>query len=179
MTRLSTGWILVLLVAAGTLAAQEAPVKIGFVDVERAIASIDEGKAKLGELRDWARPREEELTRLGREVESLRNELASKRGTVSEEALSELNRRLVAKQRELEDKQRIARREFEERQGLVLKELGEKLTTVITQFGDRNRYTAVFILRPNDLVYLANSADLTETIVALYNEKYPFTAGKK
>lgn len=170
---------LVLMAAAAMGAAQEPPVKIGFVDVERAIATVDEGKARLGDLREWARPREEELARLGREIETLRSEIATKRGSVSEEALAELNRRLVSRQREFEDRQRVARRDFEERQAVVLKEMGEKLTTVITQYADSNRYTAVFILEPNQLVYLANSADLTNTVIKLYNEKYPYTAGKK
>lgn len=174
------GGVLVLAMATAVgLAAEELPVKIGFVDVERAVATIDEGKARLGELRDWARPREEELARLSREIEALRAEMSSKRGSVSEGALAELNRRLVARQREFEDKQRVARRDFEERQGAVLKEVGEKLTAVITKYADDNRFTAVFILKPNDLVYLANSADLTDTVVKLYNDKYPFTAGKR
>lgn len=172
--------VLVLAMATGvSLAAEELPVKIGFVDVERAVATIDEGKARLGELRDWARPREEELARLSREIEALRAEMSSKRGTASEDALGELNRKLVARQREFEDKQRVARRDFEERQGAVLKEVGEKLTAVITKYADENRFTAVFILKPNDLVYLANSADLTDTVIKLYNEKHPFAAGKR
>lgn len=178
MKRSSLVLSVVLMAASAALDAQEPPARIGFVDVERAIATIEEGKARLGELREWARPREEELARLGREIETLRSEMTARRGTVSDDALAEMNRRLVSRQRDFEDKQRIARRDFEERQGVVLKELGEKLTTVITQHADSNRYTAVFILKPNDLVYLANSADLTETIIKLFNEKYPFTAGK-
>ncbi len=179
MKRTSGVLIVALMAAAATLAAQEPPAKIGFVDVERAVATIDEGKARLAELRDWARPREEDLARLSREIETLRSEMATKRGTVSEDALAEMNRRLVARQREFEDRQRVARRDFEERQAVVLKEVGEKLTAVITQYADGNRFTAVFILKPNELVYLANSADLTDTVVKLYNEKYPFTAGKR
>lgn len=179
MKRSSLVLVLALMAAAATAAAQEPPAKIGFVDVERAIATVEEGKARLGELREWARPREEELARLAREIETLRSEMATRRGTVSDDALAEMNRRLVSRQRDFEDKQRIARRDFEERQGVVLKDMGEKLTAVITQYADGNRFTAVFILKPNDLVYLANSADLTNTVVTLYNEKYPYSADKK
>lgn len=170
---------LALLAVGAPLPAQEPPVKIGFVDVERAIATIDEGKAKLGELREWARPREEELTRLGREIDSLRNEIASKRATFSDDAMADLNRRLVARQREFEDKQRLARRDFEERQEVILKEIGEKLTGIIAQYAESNRFTAIFILRPNELLYLANSADLTATVIKLYNDKFPYPAGKR
>ncbi len=154
--------------------AEVGPSKIAFVDVEKAVVSIDEGKARLKELDDWARPRRDELARVGKEVNDLQTELASKRNVANEDALADLNRRIVAKQREFEDRQRIAKRDFEERQNAVLKDLGEKLNAVVTQYADQNRYTAVFILKPNEIVYLAHQADITDAIVKLYNERYPF-----
>jgi len=154
--------------------AEVGPSKIAFVDVEKAVVSIEEGKARLKELDDWARPRRDELARLGKEINDLQVERASKQNVASEDAIAELNRRIVAKQREFEDRQRVAKRDFEERQNAVLKDLGEKLNVVVTQYADQNRYTAVFILKPNDVVYLANSADITDAIVRLYNERYPF-----
>jgi len=154
--------------------AEVGPSKIAFVDVEKAVVSIDEGKARLKELDDWARPRREELARLGKEINDLQAERASKQNVATEDAIAELNRRIVAKQREFEDRQRIAKRDFEERQNAVLKDLGEKLNAVVTQYADQNRYTAVFILKPNEIVYLAYPADITEAIVKLYNERYPF-----
>ena len=159
----------------GVAQAQEAaPVKIAFVDVEKAVVLVDEGKARLKELQDWAKPRQDELAKLNSDVTNLQGELASKRGVASEDALAEVNRRLVAKQREFEDKQRVGRRDFEQKQEGLLKDLGVRLNEVITRYADANRYTAVFILRPNELVYLANSADITDTVVKLYNERFPF-----
>ncbi len=162
--------------AATQGAAQAAvpPVKIGFVDVERAVVSIDEGKAKLKELQDWAKPRRDALEKLGNDIQALQQELASKRGVASDDALDQLNKQLVAKQRQFEDMQRDAKRDFDEKQNAVLKDLGQKLNDVIAQYADSNRFTAIFILKPNDVAYLANSADITPTVIKLYNEKYPY-----
>jgi Skp family chaperone for outer membrane proteins len=113
--------------------AEVGPSKLGFVDVEKAVVSIDEGKARLKELDDWARPRRDELARLGKEINDLQAERASKQNVANDEAIAELNRRIVAKQREFEDRQRVAKRDFEERQNTVLKDLGEKLNVVVTQ----------------------------------------------
>jgi outer membrane protein len=179
MARWRLGAIFSLLVAgmATTLAvAQEAPQppqKIAFVDVQRAVSDIDEGKARLQELHDWAKPREDELAKVSKEVNDLQTEIAAKQGVASDDALDALNKQLVAKQREFEDKQRDGRREFEARQGKILKELGEKLNRVISNYAIDKHYTAVFILKPNDLVYLANSADITDAIVKLYNQQHP------
>lgn len=175
--RLAVAVLAGLLVAGGALAQQaEPPTRIAFVYVQRALASTEEGKVRLTQLDQWARPRQEELVRLDKEIADLRGELATRQGGPADEALNDLNKKLVAKQREFEDKQRIAKRDFEERQQGILKEIGGKLQEIITQYADSNRYTAVFILNPNDLAYLAKTADITEIVIKLYNEKYPLAA---
>jgi len=167
-----------LMLAPVALAQDAPPTKLGFVDVERALYNIAEGKARLAELQEWARPRQQELQRIGDDIAALQQELNSKRVSAGEQELAELNRRLVARQREFEDRQRNARRDFEARQESVLKEIGDKLNKVITTYADSNRFTAVFILKPNDVAYLANSADITDTIIKLYDQTHPYTAGQ-
>jgi outer membrane protein len=166
----------ILLVGSGFAQQAEPPTKIAFVYVQKALASTEEGKVQLKELDDWARPRQEQLARLDKEVNDLKNQIVSKQGLAGDDALSELNRQLVAKQREFEDKQRDGKRDFDRKQQAVLRDLGGKLQQIITDYADKNHYTAVFIFKPDDLAYLANSADITDTIIKLYNEKYPLPA---
>jgi outer membrane protein len=166
----------VFLAASGLAQQAEPPTRIAFVYVQKALASTEEGKVRLKDLDDWARPRQDELGRLDKEINDLKGEIVTKQGATSDDALGELNRRLVAKQREFEDRQRIAKRDFEEKQQGLLRELGGKLQEIITKYADQNRYTAVFIFNPNELAYMANSADITNTVIKLYNEKYPVAA---
>lgn len=147
--------------------------KFVFVDVERAIALSDEGKARLGELQEWARPRQEELASLASEISTLQGEIASRQGVATQDALAELNRRLVARQREFEDRQRRTRRELEDRQNRLLRELGEKLQEVINTYAQQQNFTAVFIFRPEELAYLSPAADITDVVIGLYNERFP------
>ncbi len=165
-----------LVMAVGVEAQQPAPTKVGFVDVERAIYTIGEGKARLKELETWARPREEELAKLAKEISDLQTEIVAKRGTVSDEALESLNRQLVSKQRQGEDRQRTAKREFEERQNAVLRDLGGKLQALVADYGEKNGFAVIFIIKPTDVAYLSASADLTDIFIKLYNEKHPAAA---
>jgi len=168
-----------LVLAGGVVSAQDAPpVKIGFVDVERALFTIDEGRARLKELQDWAKPLQDELASLSKEIADLQAEIAAKQGVANDAALAELNRKLVERQRVFEDKQRRGKRDFDERQEAVLRDLGGKLNEVVTRYADENRYTAVFILKPNDLAYLAKTAEITDIIIKLYNERFPYQGGK-
>jgi outer membrane protein len=164
------------LLFAGAARAQQtevAPSKVAFVEVERAVALTQEGKVKLKELQEWAKPKQEELGRIGKDISQLQSDLASKRGVASEDAIAEINHRLAARQREFEDKQRIARRDFEEKQNSVLKELGGRLQEVISRYGDQNRYTAILMLKPEYVAYIANAADITDIIIKLYDERFP------
>lgn len=156
--------------------AQQDAAKIGFIDVERAIAMIDEGKAKVEEVAAWAKPRQEELARLDKEINDLQGEIQNKRGVATEEQIGELNRRLVATQRTFEDRQRVTKRDFEEKQNQILKELSGKLQEVIATWAAANKFTAVFILKGNDVAFLVPSADVTDTVIKLYNEKHPIKA---
>ncbi|MGD1148542.1 MAG: OmpH family outer membrane protein [Thermoanaerobaculaceae bacterium] len=178
-TRLSGAVLAGVLLAttAWTQQPQEpASSKIGFVYVQKALASTDEGKARLKELDAWARPRQDELGKLDKEINELKGEMITKQGVATEDAIAELNRRVVAKQREFEDKQRTAKRDFEAKQQALLKELGGKLQEIVTKYADQNRYSAVFIFNPEQLAYLANSADITSIVIKLYNERYPLAA---
>lgn len=165
---------LLLALGAGRTIGQEAPAKIGFVDVQRALLTIEEGKAKRKELQDWAAPRQQELQRLDQEIQALQQELGAKQQGGTLEQLSDLNRRLTAKKREFEDKQRQYSRELEEKQNEVLRALGQKMEQLLKEYADAQKYTAIFILQPDQVAYVANSADITDTLIKLYNEKYPF-----
>jgi outer membrane protein len=165
------------LAASAMAQAPEASSKIGFVEVERAVAGSDEGKARLKDLESWAKPLQDELAKLGKEINDLGTDMNSKRGIATDDALAEMNKQLVAKQRTFEDKQRVAKRDFEARQNAVLKDLGGKLQEIVGTYAKDNGYTAVFILKPNDLIYLAPGADLTDIVIKLYNQKYPFPGG--
>ncbi|MDD5562223.1 MAG: OmpH family outer membrane protein [Thermoanaerobaculaceae bacterium] len=173
------GTVLAGLLLGGAAWAQQpevAPAKIAFVYVQKALASTDEGKARLKDLDEWARPRQDELAKLDKEVNDLKGEIISKQGVASDDAIAELNRKLVAKQREFEDRQRGAKRDFEAKQQAVLKDIGGKLQDVINKYAEANHFTAVFIFNPDQLAYLAPAADITDTVIKLYNERYPLAA---
>jgi outer membrane protein len=166
-----------ILLAGSSFAQQAEPAtKIAFVYVQKALASTGEGKVRLKELDDWARPRQEQLAQLDKEVNDLKNQILSKQGIASDQQLADLNRQLVTKQREFEDRQRDGKRDFDQKQQALLRELGGKLQQIITDYAEKNQYTAVFIFKPDDLAYMADSADITDTIIKLYDQKYPLAA---
>jgi outer membrane protein len=169
MRRLTLPIILALLLAAVPATAG----KIGFVDAERAVAQVDEGKARLAELQDWQAPYQQRLDRLRDEVLALRDQLAAQQGTGSAEAIAEIEKNQIATMREFEDVRRDYERDLEAKKNEVLADIAKKIGTIGSEYAKANEFDVVFLAGTQPVLYLAESADLTDEIIEIYNRRFP------
>ena len=151
-------------VAAGT---------IGFVDAERAVLEVDQGRARVAELEAWAAPRREEIRVLQQQAVELRQRIASQQRVASEETLRTLDEELRVATREFEDERRAFQRELDRKQNEFLADVAVKIGQVATDYAREHGYEAVFVLTAQPLVYVSEDADLTDTVIRLYNERFP------
>jgi Skp family chaperone for outer membrane proteins len=165
------GWILVAVLVLG--AGPAVAGKIGFVEVERAVASVDEGKAKLRELEEWSQPRQEQLQSLRDRALELEQSLSKQRTVATEEALKRIEDEHIEAQRRLEDAMLEYRRDLEVKQNEVLRDVARKLNIVVSDYAKANDYDAVLIFKDRTIIYLSETAELTETVIRLYNERFP------
>lgn len=147
--------------------------KIGFVNAEEAVAQVEEGQAKFAELRTWQDQQQARLDSLRNRVLALRQQLANEQETASPEAIAAIERNELAARRDFEDARRVYERELQERKDRFLSEIASKISTVGAEYAAANDYDAVFLLTAQPMVYVAESANLTDTVVELYNERYP------
>jgi Skp family chaperone for outer membrane proteins len=162
-----------LLVMSVLVAAPASAGKIGFVDAERAVAEVDEGRAKISELDEWAKPRRDRLDQLRARIAELRQEIAQKQAIASQEAMQSLQQDELQTRRDFEDSRRDFERELDQKQNEFLADVAVKVGTVASEYGQANDYDAIFVLKAQPLIYVRESADLTETVIRLYNERFP------
>ena len=160
--------LVVLLTALPTVAGN-----IGFVDAERAVAQVEEGKAELANLQAWQAPYQARLDRLRDQVLALRDQLSSQQDSVSPEALAEVERRQIDAMRAFEDARREYERELEAKKTEVLAAITSKIGAIGAEYAKANDFDAVFVLGAQTLIYLAESADLTDTVIEIYNQRFP------
>ena len=169
MRRMTAPIILVVLLAAlPTMAGN-----IGFVDAERAVAQVEEGKVKLAELQAWQAPYHSHLDRLRDQVLALRDQLNSQQDSASSEAVAEIEQRQIDAIRAFEDARREYERELEAKKTEVLAAITSKIGAVGAEYAKANDYDAVFVLGAQPLIYIAKSADLTDTVIEIYNQRFP------
>ena len=147
--------------------------RVGFLDAERAVQEVGEGKLKMAELKEWATPREEELDRMAQQVNELQDRLAQQQRVASEEALEQLATEEREARRAFEDAKRAYERELTSRHERMLKDVATKVGKVASDYGKINGFDAIFVLNAQPLVYLNDDADITDTVIRLYNERFP------
>jgi Skp family chaperone for outer membrane proteins len=148
---------------------------IGFVDAERAVASVQEGQARLREFEAWAEPERQRVTALQAKMNDLRQQINQQSAVSAEEALQELRDRELSARREFDDARRDFQRQLEAKQNEFLGDVAVRVGTVASEYGKANGFDAIFVLNAQPLVYVAESADLTDTIIKLYDERFPYT----
>ncbi len=157
------------LLLTGTAAAG----KIGFLDAERAVITVDEGKAQVKQLEDWANPQREKVEELAQRVNGLREQLEAQRRVASPETVAQLEQQEMSARRSFEEARVNFERQLEQKQNEFLADVAVKVGRVASDYAKANDFDAVFVLTAQPLVYIAESADLTDTVIRLYNERFP------
>jgi Skp family chaperone for outer membrane proteins len=146
---------------------------IGFLDTERAIKAVKEGQRQLQILDDWANQRADEVERIQSRVAELTQQLNTQRTVATDEVIRGLEDDLLKAQREFEDAGRALQRDFDAKQRELLALVATRVRDLAGEYAEANGFDAVFMLESQPLVYIANSALITDAVVRLYDERFP------
>jgi len=147
--------------------------KIGFLDAEKAVSSVQQGQAQLKALEEWATPRREELEQLRARAVELTNQLTAQRNVASADVVAQLERDVVQARRAFEDAGRNFNRDLDAKQGELLGDVALKIGQVASEYGKANDFDAIFMLKAQPLAYISEAADVTETVIRLFDERFP------
>ena len=147
--------------------------KIGFLDTESVIRSVQEGQRQLAVLDEWGNRKSDEIEAVRDRVIALGRQLEEQRPVASPEAIEQLEKDLLQAQRNLEDAGRELRRELEAKQRELLAEVAIRVRIVATDYGNTNGFDAIFTLDAQPLVFIADSAIVTDEVIRLYDQRYP------
>jgi Skp family chaperone for outer membrane proteins len=147
--------------------------KIGFVDAEYAVLNVEEGKAQQKELEEWAAPVRARVEELGVELNEVRQKIVSQRSVASAEVLRQLENEEIQARRAFEDARRDFERRAEAKQNEFLGDVAVKVGAVASAYGKANDFDAIFVLKAQPVIYVSEASNLTETVIRLYNERYP------
>jgi outer membrane protein len=169
------------LIAASVLAttatafAARAQVKIGYVDVQRAIQETEEGKAARTRLRGEFEQRKAAIDKKGADLEKMQQEYDKQVAVLSDDAKKkkqeEFQKLLVDARKSASELQEDMQNKEQQAMAGIL----QRLTQVVAEIAEREQLT--YVIDKATLLYGPPAGDLTNEVVRRYNDR--FGAGEK
>lgn len=159
-------------------AAAAATTKIGVIDVQVAITSTAEGKAAAAELQSQFAPRQTELTNMQKQMEDIQTRLRTGQTTLSDDEKARLGREGEQLQRTYQRRSQDAQDDFNEAQREVVDRIGRRMIDVLNKYSRDNGYAIILDRsgQSSPVIFAANSTDVTQDIIRLFDVAYPAKA---
>jgi outer membrane protein len=145
-------------------------LKIGVVDLLKALNESDTGKKAKADLETLIKSKQTALDEKGKEIEKLREELGKQSLALSPEAKKskeeELERLGREYQRTVSDSQNdVKKKESEYTSGIV-----KEIRAIIEKMGQEQGYTMIIENAEGIVLFSKKDLDLTEAVIKKYNE---------
>ena len=165
--------LIAVLVPAALLSAKTAraaDAKIGYVDVQRAVDEVEEGKAAKGFLRSQVEEKRKALDVKKANLQKMQGDYEKQAAVLSEAAKrtkqEELQKALVEAQQSAQE----AEQELQGKQQEAMGKISKRMLEIISQVSQTEKLD--FVLDKSALLYAPNSADITNEVVRAYNKTY-------
>ena len=136
------------LLTAGTLAATsaqaQAPLKIGYTDVQYVLSQMTESKQIESELKTYNDQLAAQLKSKSSEFETKVKDYQQKSGTMTDVVKADTEKELQRLQQSIQEFQRTAEQSLQQKQQTLLKPALDKLQKNIDLVADENGFTYVF-----------------------------------
>jgi outer membrane protein len=149
--------------------AQGAPQRVAVIDVQRVLQSSTLGKAAYERLKKMQDERVARAQKMDEEAKALENDINTKKLSLSEDKLTDLQKQLSDKRIAMQRYAQDADREVGEARDKELAALEVKIKPVIDAIGKEMGLAAIFNKFESGLVYASDAIDITETVVKRFD----------
>lgn len=164
---------------AAPMFAQTTPARVAVIDVQKVLTQSTAGKAAYEKLKKVQDEKVEKAKAMDEEMKRLDAEITTKRISLSEDKLADLQKQLAEKRINMQRYAQDADREIGEARDRELQALEAKIKPVIDALGKEMGLAAIFNKFESGLVYASDAIDLTDTVIQRFNAAAPAAAAKK
>jgi outer membrane protein len=168
LTPLAAAAALGVLLTAGAAPAQE-PVKLAFVDMQKALNESRAGKKALGELQKLMEERKSGLQKQKEGLEKKKDELDKQGLLLNEDTRKSRENEIRALERDYSRTLSDLKEEFGRRESEFTDGIRKDLLKVIEKIGKEGAYTLVLEKQYSAILYAPATIDLTETLIKRYD----------
>jgi len=144
-------------------------MKIGFVDLEKAIQTSKAGQSALKSFQAQVKKVEAGFLKDEQELKKFQADAEKKGLLLNEGEKRNLEREFQRKVRDFQMRGRDAQEELREREADLKVALFKEIAKVVTEIGKKEKFT--LILTRKQLLYVDKGVDITQKVVDLYDSK--------
>lgn len=152
-----------------TFNADAGELQLGFVDLNRALNESDEGKTAVTALESLVESKQMIIAEKEDEIKKLVNEMNSQTAILNVDARKEKQEQIASMEKAYKRILQDSKEEIQKKQADFMKDIIIDLRKVIAKFGKDEGYTAIFEKHESGLLYMPESADLTDKIIETFN----------
>jgi outer membrane protein len=150
--------------------------KIGFVDLQRALNEVDEGKAAKALLKKDFDEKQKQLDGKKTEFDKLQADLEKQSVVMSDAAKKEKANELDHRARELQGLFMQLQKDLSDRERDATKGIYDRMAGIVREIAEAEGFSVV-LERGAGVVYAPNSLDLTNELIRKYNSRHPSAGG--
>jgi outer membrane protein len=142
----------------------EPSVKVGIVDLQRAVSECKQGIAARADIQKKTEQFNTELKAKLAEIEKLKTELEKNAGKLSADARTSREKLLQKKMREFQNRQQEAKEEIKQTESDYLKKIISKFGAIIGKIGGEGKFSAI-LDQSAGVLYFGKETDITSLLV--------------
>lgn len=155
---------------AAPMFAQNTPGRVAVVDVQKVLTQSVAGKAAYEKLKKMQDDRVAKAKQMDDEMKKLESDLTTKRISLAEDKLAEMQKQLADKKINMQRFAQDADREIGEARDRELQALQVKIEPVIDSIGKEMGLALIFNKFESGLVYASEAVEITDTVIKRFNE---------
>jgi outer membrane protein len=157
--------------AATTAQAAAEDVKIGYVDMQKAIQSTEVGKKAKKELETEVASKTKEFEEKSKELKKMGEDFQKKSSVLSDEVKQKKAMELGQEEMKFRETYAKAQMDLQKKQANLTQPIVEKLHSIIDEIGQKEGYTVILEKAENGVLFAPKSIDLTDRVVGEFNKK--------
>ncbi len=157
---------LILLVSAGSALAE---VKIAFVDMQRALLEVEDGKVAKGKLESMKKERQEKLDARQEELRNLQKQFEAQKEFMKEEVRKQKEQEFGMKLQELQRLYVDLQKELAQEEAKLTKGIFTRMARILKSVGEAESFSMIFEKTESSILWAPQHLDLTNDVIRRYN----------
>lgn len=155
-----------------------AEVKLGYVDLQKALNLSEAGKAAKEKIQKKVKEHEGAIDSRQKELKKLKDELEKQALLLSDEARGAKERDYQQKLKEFQRYTKDIQDELQQKDADYTRQILEELFKVIKGIGEKEGYTMIFEQSESSLLFADDKIDLTDRVIKAYDAQAKSGNGK-